>query len=80
MIHYAVIVRVSERQPRRQRKAPQADRIKPAIAKCFPNGTDGISTKAIHNAVVDELAPDSRKRGLADPSETSVKRVLGRRK
>ena len=80
IISYVVIVLVSERQPQRQRKTPQADRIKLAIAKCYPNGTDGISTKVVHNAVVGELAPDSKKRGLADPSETSVKRALGRRK
>lgn len=80
LISYVVIVLVSERQPQRQRKAPQADRIKLAIAKCFPNGTDEISTKVVHKAVVGELAPDSKKRGLADPSETSVKRALGRRK
>jgi hypothetical protein len=75
---YAVVVQVLEPPP--QRKAPQTDRIKQAITKRFPNGTDGISTKVIHDAVVKELAPDSKKKGLADPSETSVKRALGRRK
>jgi hypothetical protein len=78
--HYALVVQVSERQPPKRRKSPQGDRIKPAIAKCFPNGTDGISTKVVWKAVVDELKPDSKKRGLPDPSETSIKRTLGRRK
>lgn len=80
IIRYAVIVRVSEQQPRRRRKTPQGDRIDQAIAKRFPSGTDGISTKAVHKAVAEELAPDSKKRGLAIPSETTVKRRLGRRK
>ena len=77
---YAVIVRIPERPQSRRRKAPQMDRIKPAIAKLCPNGTDGIPTKVIHDAVVKELKADSKKQGLADPSETSVKRALGRRK
>jgi hypothetical protein len=77
---YTVIVQVSER-PHRQRKAPQADRIAQAIAKRYPNGTDGISTKAVYRKVIEELAPESKKQGgLAIPSETTVKRVLGRRK
>jgi hypothetical protein len=78
IIHYAIIV--SERQPRRQRKAPQADRVDQAIVKCFPSGADGIATKAVHKAVAEELSPDSKKRGLATPSESTVKRRLGRRK
>ena len=77
---YAVIVRIPERPQPRRRNAPQADRIKAAILKRFPNGTDGILTKIIHDAVVKELALDSKDRSLADPSETSVKRALGRRK
>jgi hypothetical protein len=79
--HYAVIVRISE-QPHKQqkRKAPQGDRVDEAMAKCFPDGTDGILTKAVHKAVVEALKPDSKKRGLPDPSETTVKRRLGRRK
>jgi hypothetical protein len=77
---FAVIVRISERLQPKQRKAPQAERIGRVIAKCFPDGTDRIPTKAVHKAVAEELATDSKKQGLAIPSESSVKRALGRRK
>jgi hypothetical protein len=78
---FVVIVRMSERPPPQpQRASPQADRIDQVIAKHFPDGTDGISPKTVHRAVVKELKPDSEKRGLAVPSLTSVKRRMGRRK
>jgi hypothetical protein len=80
MTPYAVIVQVPEQQPRTQRKARQADRTDQAIAKHFPRGTDEFSTKAIYRAVAQELTADSKERGLAIPSETTVKRRLGRRK
>jgi hypothetical protein len=79
VMNYTVIVRVFEQQAPKKRKAPQGHRIDQAIAKCFPNGTDGISTKTVHQKVAEELKPDE-KRGLAIPSETTVKRRLGRRK
>jgi hypothetical protein len=66
--------------PEQKRHAPQGDRLDQAILDCFPNGTDGIPTKAVHRAVVELLKPDSRKKGLADPSPTTVARKLGRRK
>ena len=63
-----------------KRHAPQGDRLDQAILDCFPNGTDGIPTKLVHRDVVRLLEPDSRKNGLADPSLTTVRRKLGRRK
>jgi len=79
VMNYTVIVRVFEQQPPKKRKAPQGDRVDQVIAKCFPNGTDGILTKTVHQKVAEELKPDE-KRGLAIPSETTVKRRLDRRK
>lgn len=81
LIGRAIIVRVPEQpQPRRKRERAQTKRVRDVIGKRFPNGTDGIATKVVHKAVAEELKPDSKKLGFAIPDETTVRRVLGRRK
>jgi hypothetical protein len=65
--------------PVQPRNRPQEVRVRAAISKLYPNGTDGFQTETIHAAVVKDLAPDSRARKLADPSRDTVARVLGRR-
>ncbi len=36
---------------RKKRKAPQGDRLEQALLNCYPGGTDGIPTKAVHRNV-----------------------------
>jgi hypothetical protein len=61
------------------RKRPQEDRVRSAISKLYPNGTDEIRTEAIRSAVTKELKSDSQARNIKDPSWDIVARVLGRR-
>jgi hypothetical protein len=61
---------------------PQISRTKEALKKRYPpdGRALGISTKAVRKLIVEDLADDSKKRGLADPSWDTVKRALGRDK
>ena len=69
--------------PASKRERPQAERAKRYIEKNFPNGTDGITTVAIHNKLKadKDLQAELKQLGAWDvPSLTEINRVLGRRK
>jgi hypothetical protein len=66
-----------------QKASWQRDRVKTALKKLYP--PNGVVSKdfpivAVHRKVCDELKPDSRARGLGDPSIDTVTRAIGRRK
>jgi hypothetical protein len=66
-----------------KRQSPQTERAKRYIAKNFPDGTDGITTKAIHKKLTkdEELKDELKQLGTWDvPSPTAINRALGRRK
>jgi hypothetical protein len=63
--------------PAKSRKAPQDERVTQAIAKLWPDGLpDDLSITTIHIDVVEILKPESRAKGLADPSYRTVRRVV----
>jgi hypothetical protein len=66
-----------------KRQSPQTERARRYIPKNFPDGTDGITTVAIHKKLVAD--PDLKKELKAHgtwnvPSMTAINRALGRRK
>jgi hypothetical protein len=63
-------------------EGPQLSRTRQALKKRYPPDgcAPGIATKAVRKLIVEDLADDSKKRGLADPSWDTVKRALGRDK
>lgn len=61
------------------RKTPQADRVKQAIQKLWPDGVpDEIATESIRGRVSKYLASENKKLGLRlpDPSWPTIKRAL----
>jgi hypothetical protein len=62
-----------------KRKSFQTERVQRALLTLYPDGTDGISTAAIHRRVVAELKSESEQAGLRDPSPATIGRLLGRR-
>jgi len=59
----------------------QMRRVLEALKKLYPPDgkvPDDVSTEAVRARVDEELAPDSRNRGLAAPSWDTVNRALGR--
>ena len=66
-----------------RRQSPQTERAKRYIVKNFPDGTDGITTRAIHKKLTKD--PDLEKElgrigTWGVPSTTAINRALGRRK
>jgi hypothetical protein len=59
---------------------PQMRRVKTAIEKHFPKGTDGISTPDVHQGVLDELENERKRTGKKDPSPDTTARALGRKR
>jgi hypothetical protein len=64
------------------RHGPQMGRVQLALKKRYPpdGRAPGISTKAVRKLIVEDLAEDSKQRGLAAPSWDTVNRALGRAK
>jgi hypothetical protein len=56
----------------------QVDRVKRVLPKCFPTGTDGISTTAVRAKVCGELAEETKRLGCGNPDWHSVNRALER--
>ena len=64
-------------------KSPQSERAARYIKKNFPNRTDGITTKAIHDKLTNDTELQAELKTLGNravPSPTVIDRVLGRRK
>jgi hypothetical protein len=63
-------------------KGPQSERAARYIKKNFPNRTDGITTKAIHDKLTNDTELQAELKTLGNravPSPTVIDRVLGRR-
>ena len=64
-----------------EKVGPQRRRVLQVLKKLFPphgKVPDDVSTEVVRGRVNEELAADSRNRGLAAPSWDTVNRALGR--
>jgi hypothetical protein len=64
----------------KKRTSRQQKRVLRAVQKRWPNGEwRDLTTEHVWGKVADELAPESKALGIANPSPTTVARALGRR-
>jgi hypothetical protein len=64
----------------KKRIARQQERVLRAVRNRWPNGVpSNLTIETVRGIVADDLAPESKNLGLADPSWETVARALGRK-